>query len=561
MATITLYAGKINQIPGLINEVKKSVVDYKSELSALRKKTLNINRSVCNLDEVISSIQASSQTQDRKIDSLEKFCSESEKFISEVVRIDEEVAELINKRKENFYKEYYYLKPESEKSGWEKIKDGLKSVAEWCKENWKSIAKIVAAAVVITGLGIAAALTGGVLGVILAGAFWGALAGGLIGGAVGGIAAAINGGSFLEGFADGALSGAISGAVTGAACAGLGALGALAGKSIQCMSTVGKAINVTSKVTAALSFGMDGFDMLAMGISLFDPSNALVEFNRKLHSSALYNGFQIAVNALAVFSAGAASTMKCFVAGTMILTVAGLVAIENIKAGDKVIATNPETFEVAEKTVLETYVRETTELLHLTINGEVIKTTFEHPFYVKDVGFVEAGKLQVGDKLVDSRGNLLVVEEKKLEITDKPVKVYNFKVDNFHTYHVGENRVLVHNANKYVKGTRSTQLTFDEALKKLDKSGLRPGQTEISKSRVMEIVENYDPMKAQSSVYTDSTGRYLVEGHHTTVANTMLGKGSGVNMNIPTQQIPSATNVYWTKKWYEFWKTQIKVTK
>jgi len=40
-------------MPGLIKEVKKSVVDYKSELSALRKKTLNINRSVCNLDEVI----------------------------------------------------------------------------------------------------------------------------------------------------------------------------------------------------------------------------------------------------------------------------------------------------------------------------------------------------------------------------------------------------------------------------------------------------------------------------------------------------------------------------
>jgi len=75
--------------------------------------------------------------------------------------------------------------------------------------------------------------------------------------------------------------------------------------------------------------------------------------------------------------------MKCFVAGTLILTVAGLVAIENIKAGDKVIATNLETFEVAEKTVLETYVRETTELLHLTINGEVIKTTFEHPFMLK----------------------------------------------------------------------------------------------------------------------------------------------------------------------------------
>jgi len=29
--------------------------------------------------------------------------------------------------------------------------------------------------------------------------------------------------------------------------------------------------------------------------------------------------------------------------------------------------------------------------------------------------------------LVDSKGNLLVVEEKKLEITDKPVKVYNLR--------------------------------------------------------------------------------------------------------------------------------------
>jgi len=200
---------------------------------------LNINRSVCNLDDVISSIQASSQTQERKIDSLEKFYSESEEFISEVVRIDGEVAAVINKRKEDFYKEYYYLKPECEKNGWEKIKDGLKSVAEWCKENWKSIAKIVAAAVVITGLGIAAALTGGYWE-----SYWqehsGSIGRRIDRGAVGGIAAAINGGSFLEGFADGTLSGAVSGAVTGAACAGLGALGAAAGKGIQCMSTVEK---------------------------------------------------------------------------------------------------------------------------------------------------------------------------------------------------------------------------------------------------------------------------------------------------------------------------------
>lgn len=75
----------------------------------------------------------------------------------------------------------------------------------------------------------------------------------------------------------------------------------------------------------------------------------------------------------------------------------------------------------------------------------------------------------------------------------------------------------------------------------------------------MQIVDSYDPVRANSSIYTDSTGRYLVEGHHTTVASTMLGRGSGLNMNTPTKQPPSATNISWSKNWYEFWKTSIKV--
>jgi len=61
------------------------------------------------------------------------------------------------------------------------------------------------------------------------------------------------------------------------------------------------------------------------------------------------------------------------------------------------------------------------------------------------VGFVEAKQLHVGDKLLDSKGNVLVVEDKKIKITDKPIKVYNFQVADFHTYHVGNNGVLVHN--------------------------------------------------------------------------------------------------------------------
>ena len=142
--------------------------------------------------------------------------------------------------------------------------------------------------------------------------------------------------------------------------------------------------------------------------------------------------------------------------------------------------------------------------------------------------------------------------------------IYN---DGLNLYaYCGSNPVMYEDPSGYVKvckkdgeAANSDRISFDEALQQLEKSGLKPGQTVISKSRVMSIVENYDPIKANSSVYTDATGRYLVEGHHTTVATVILGKSSGINMNTPTKQVPSAKNIHWTKKSYEFWKKSIKI--
>ena len=42
------------------------------------------------------------------------------------------------------------MKPECEKSGWEKFKDGCKKVGEWCKEHWKELV-IGAFLTVLTG--------------------------------------------------------------------------------------------------------------------------------------------------------------------------------------------------------------------------------------------------------------------------------------------------------------------------------------------------------------------------------------------------------------------------
>lgn len=471
MSTIALYANKINNMPGYISDMRKSVGNFKSELFNLKSSSLAVNKNICNLDDVISNVSATTQIQEQKIAALEDFQKKNEQFIEDTIKIDSNVADVVNQNKSDFYDEYNYLKPDCEKSGWEKFCDGCKKAAQWCKENWKSIAKIIVAVVIVAALGIASVLTGGALAVILAGAFWGALSGGLIGGIIGGITSAINGGSFLDGFADGLLSGVMTGAVTGAAFTGIGVAGQAFGKGVSCLSKLGQTIKITSKVTKVISFGMDGFDLLAMGIGFFDPNNPLVQINQKLHSLALYNVLQIGVNAAAIFTGAATTTMKCFVAGTMVLTATGLVAIENIKAGDKVISTSPETFEVAEKTVLETYVRETTNLVVLTVNGESIRTTFDHPFYVKDEGFIVAGKLYIGDKLFDSNSKTVIVENVQFENTDEPIKVYNFQVEDFHTYHVGSYGVCVHNASDAYKILRkaSPSAEIKDAINSGDK--------------------------------------------------------------------------------------------
>lgn len=61
------------------------------------------------------------------------------------------------------------------------------------------------------------------------------------------------------------------------------------------------------------------------------------------------------------------------------------------------------------------------------------------------LGWTSAIKLRAGDILVLSNGEYVVVEAVQHEILESPVKVYNFEVEDFHTYFVGESSVLVHN--------------------------------------------------------------------------------------------------------------------
>lgn len=140
-----------------------------------------------------------------------------------------------------------------------------------------------------------------------------------------------------------------------------------------------------------------------------------------------------------------AGESACFIAGTLIRTDNGSVPIEQIAVGDLVWAWDEDTGQIELKPVVETYINEADELIHIFVNGEEIITTSEHPFYSPVKGWTEAARLCVGDILVLVNGDYAVVEKVLHETLDIPIPVFNFQVADFHTYHVGSIGILVHN--------------------------------------------------------------------------------------------------------------------
>jgi hypothetical protein len=139
----------------------------------------------------------------------------------------------------------------------------------------------------------------------------------------------------------------------------------------------------------------------------------------------------------------------CFTAGTLVRTVDGDKPIEGIRAGDKVYAHNLQTGADELQLVMDTFVRTTTTLFHLTIAGHVVTTTDEHPFMVRNMGWIFARDLQPGDILVTPDGTV-TLDRIDIEHRDPgdAVTVYNIHVETHHNYYVlaGDLPVLVHNA-------------------------------------------------------------------------------------------------------------------
>ena len=191
--------------------------------------------------------------------------------------------------------------------------------------------------------------------------------------------------------------------------------------------------------------------------------------------------------------AGAAMSMSgnpmfCFVAGTTVLTTLGKKAIETIKVGDTVPCIDHITGETSEKKVVTTTVNKVNRLIELDIDGEIIQCTETHPFQVNGRGWVNASDLAPNDIVYTKDWNTATVKSVNLLELDEPVEVFNFEVEDCHTYFVGKTYVLVHNGpcnSKFYKATRTdtgiqrgAEITRKQALQQI-----RAGKDVLTTSR------------------------------------------------------------------------------
>lgn len=140
----------------------------------------------------------------------------------------------------------------------------------------------------------------------------------------------------------------------------------------------------------------------------------------------------------------------CFVAGTLVWTEDGLKPIEQVKVGERVRSQGALNDESDWRMVTQLFITPDQPVLklHLEVADgriEPLGVTAAHPFWVEDRGWTAAGKLVPGDRVFTRESGWVRVSGATWHPARKTV--YNFEVEGFHSYFVGETGVWVHNAS------------------------------------------------------------------------------------------------------------------
>ncbi|MFF3396087.1 polymorphic toxin-type HINT domain-containing protein [Streptomyces sp. NPDC002669] len=150
------------------------------------------------------------------------------------------------------------------------------------------------------------------------------------------------------------------------------------------------------------------------------------------------------------------ATPHSFPSGTRVLLADGATrAIEDVRIGDRVAASDPQAGLTAARPVTNTFTTEGDKnFTRLTITTEqgpaTVTATDNHPFWLADSRrWRNAGDLRAGDELRTPNGTSATVTEARDQ--QGPQRTHDLTVKELHTYYVlaGATPVLVHNCEPY----------------------------------------------------------------------------------------------------------------
>ncbi len=197
-----------------------------------------------------------------------------------------------------------------------------------------------------------------------------------------------------------------------------------------------------------------------------------------------------------------------FAEGTLVTTPDGLVPIESLERGDQVLARSESGEEMDYKRILDAYSHEHYDGMTLTVSHwdettETLTTTQEHPFYVEEVGFVPAGELEAGQQIATADG--MPVTIKAVDLTPFQLVAYNYTVEDYSTYFVGESGLWVHNSCNV--GSKSV-LTNRQAREVASQLGLKEVTGNVPSAVQREVGRNpvYYDKKTNSYYSPDKAG-------------------------------------------------------
>lgn len=217
-------------------------------------------------------------------------------------------------------------------------------------------------------------------------------------------------------------------------------------------------------------------------------------------------------------SKGRLCVFACFPAGTPVAVRNGHKNIEDLRAGDEVWAYNETTGETSLHAISYVWERNVHMLVTIHAGTEKITTTADHPFYA-DGAWKEAGLLEPGNTLQRRDGKQVVVMAVEFhynrenapasllqtgaghqledigsadEADENSWKVYNFEVTGAHTYFVGDQEILVHNA-----GGVCVRAVVKKVSARLRYLGRTPGKGSKTGREVFERMKKTRPPTAR----------------------------------------------------------------